>query len=52
MEPNQMIDLNERAKTLRIARKSLSKKELSDKQQFSIILELLKNLIKYRANNV
>jgi hypothetical protein len=47
-----MIDLNERAKTLRVAKESLSKKSISDKQQFSIVLELLKNLIKYRANNV
>jgi hypothetical protein len=47
MESNQMIDLNER-----VAKESLSKKTLSDKQQFSIVLELLKNLIKYRANNV
>ncbi len=47
-----MIDLNQRAQTLRVARQSLEKKAISDKQRFDILLQLLKNLIKYQANKV
>ncbi len=47
-----MIDLNQRAQTLRVAKQSLEKKAISDKQRFDILLQLLKNLIKYQANKV
>jgi hypothetical protein len=50
-----MIDLNERAKTIRIAHQSINKRykdKLSDKEKTYIITQLLKSLIKYKANRI
>ena len=46
-----MINLNDRAKMMKIARASInSKVKLSEKEKNHILLELLKKLIKYKAN--
>jgi hypothetical protein len=48
-----MIDLNERAKTMRVAKESIFKQnKLNDEQKMIVLFELLKKLIKYRAHKV
>jgi hypothetical protein len=50
-----MVDLNERAKMMRIASNSIHSKykdKLSDKEMVCILAQLLKSLIKYRAHEV
>jgi|GEM_PF-2127138 len=48
-----MIDLNERAKTMRIARESIFRQtKLSEEQKTIVLFELLKKLIKYKAHKV
>jgi len=50
-----MIDLNERARTMRIASNSIKSKykdKLSDKEIVYVLAQLLKSLIKYRAHEV
>jgi hypothetical protein len=48
-----MLDLNERAKTLRIAKESIFKQnKLNEEQKYIVLFELLKKLIKYKAHHV
>lgn len=46
-----MINLNQRAKTMRIASISIDAKyNLPDKEKKHVLMKLLKSLIKYKAN--
>jgi hypothetical protein len=48
-----MLDLNERAKTLRVAKESIFKQtKLNEQQKNLVLFELLKKLIKYKAHHV
>ncbi|MCD4826993.1 MAG: hypothetical protein K8Q99_04370 [Acholeplasmataceae bacterium] len=48
-----MINYNERAKMMSIAKRSInSKYKLKDNEKVYVLLSLLKSLIKYKANQI